>query len=327
MKKLGILTSGGDCTSMNKAITTFVQFCEHNNIEAHLIYNGFKGLVEGQIKKTTWEEVRTWYDLPGTKIYSARFPEFAEEKFQKLAANQVRTHQLDGVIVCGGNGSYIGAKKLSDQGIKVIAIPGTIDNDVASSEITIGFHSALEHIVSIIRMVRSTMESHHFISIIEIMGRECSDLTIFAGIATHADYVITGENIKTPDQIGEIVLKLRKDKPNQSIIILVTEKIYGTNNLPNLETTCKMAEKICKEPIRTNVIGYSQRAANPSAWDLVNTTRMTAAAVNMMKSGKSKLAIGNKGNEIVAIDLNDAINLVGPKRKKFIDKFINLKNY
>lgn len=325
MKRIGILTSGGDCSGMNKVITTFVQVCEHNQIEPYLIYNGYEGLTNGQIKKTTWNEVRNWYDLPGSKIYSSRFPEFENIETRKQAVIQLEKNHIDGIIVCGGNGSYLGALKLSELGVKVICLPGTIDNDVSSSETTIGFHSSLDYIVSTIRSIRATMESHHFISIVEIMGRNCPDLTIFAGIATHADYVITSENIKTPEELGLIIKKLRKINPSNSILILVTELLYGVGNLPSLEKTCEIASKIAGEKIRQNVLGYAQRGSVATAWDLINSTRMATAAVNLMKSGKANLAIGNKGNEIVAIDLLQAINLKNPNRKKFIEKFINLE--
>ena len=325
MKKIGILTSGGDCSTMNKVITTFVQVCEHNQIEPYLIYNGYEGLTKGEIRKTNWNEVRTWYDLPGSKIYSSRFPEFENLETRKKAVLQLQKHHIDGLIVCGGNGSYIGASKLAELGIKIITLPGTIDNDVSSSETTIGFHSSLDYVVKTIRSIRATMESHHFVSIVEIMGRNCPDLTIFAGIATHADYIITGENIKTPEELGSIIAKLKKLNPANSILILVTELLYGTNNFPSLEDTCKIATKISGEKIRINVLSYAQRGSDPSAWDLINSTRMTTAAVNLMKSGKNNVAIGNKGNEVVAIDLLDAINLKSPSRKKFIEKFINLE--
>ncbi|MGL4769215.1 MAG: ATP-dependent 6-phosphofructokinase [Mycoplasmoidaceae bacterium] len=326
MKNFAILTSGGDSSSMNKVITTFVRTCEHYGIKAFLIYDGFKGLVEGKIIPTNFQEVKNWYNLAGTKIHTSRFPELKEDKKQLEAAEQLKNHQIDGLIVCGGDGSFMGAYKLMLKGVKVNVIPGTIDNDTASSDISLGYCSSLEYIVTAIEAIKSTMESHHFVSIIEVMGRHCPDLAIFAGIATEADYVITSENFKSPEEIGHIIKKIRVNNSNSSIIIIVAEYIYGKNGVPNLEETSIIASKICGEKIRCNVIGYAQRAPKPSAVDLINATLLTTKAIELLNDNRFHYAIGFKGNDIIETNLEKAVNLKKRKRINLISKYINFNN-
>lgn len=307
-KKIAILTSGGDASSMNKVISTFVEYCIKNDYEPYFIYDGFKGLYEGKIKKATAKDVRGIEKRPGTIIKSARFPEFAEKKYRVTAAQNLKKLGIETIACCGGNGTYIGAQKLSDEGINVIGIPGTIDNDIASTELTVGFDSALNTIVKQVSSIRATMESHNFIGVVEIMGRDCPDLTMYASVCTEADLCITKDTYLDPEQFYQQIKKIRKTN-KESIVILVSELIYGKNGNPSLKELCDYASKKLGEKIRISVLGYLQRGAEPSAMDLYIATSLTIAALDHLFAGNKNFAVGLKNFKPHFTDLNKAVNM------------------
>ncbi|MGL4647497.1 MAG: ATP-dependent 6-phosphofructokinase [Mycoplasmoidaceae bacterium] len=319
-KKFAILTSGGDSSSMNKVLSTFVRTCILNEITPYFVYDGFEGLYKNKIKKASLKDVHNVWNLPGTLIKSSRFPQFKEEAIRKVAYEHYKRNEIDCLFVCGGNGSYIGAEKLSNLGANVVGLPGTIDNDIASSEFTIGFDTSLNSIKNDLVKIRATMESHGFITIVEIMGRDCLDLTLYAAIASEANFIITNENILSKEEILNVVKDLRKTNKG-AILILVSELIYGKNGLPSLAEVAAFVTEHINEKIRLNILGYTQRAGIPSAFDLILATKLTEAGIDLALKGVYNIVIGNKGQSIVHLPINKANNLKTASKIKEIEKF------
>lgn len=326
MKKrnFAILTSGGDCSSMNMVLSTFVKRCLEENIQPYFVYDGYKGLYDGDIKKATSKDVMHIWNLPGTKIKSARFPEFKEESIRKKAIQNLKKFDIDYLFVCGGNGSYIGAERLSKMGVKVIALPGTIDNDIASSDFTIGFDSALNSIKDDIYKIRTTMESHRFIAFVEIMGRNCLDLTLDAGLCTEADYIITNANILKKEEILKLIKNIRKTN-KESIVILVSELLYGIDGNPTLNEISEFVNKNIKEKIRINVLGYTQRASIPTAFDLKLSSELTNYAIDLALKNVHGISVGNQGFKYKSTPIEKANKMVNKNKKNEVIAF-NKKN-
>lgn len=323
-KNFAILTSGGDCSSMNMVLSTFVKKCLQENIQPYFVYNGYQGLYDGDIKKANLKDSMHIWNLPGTKIKSSRFPEFKEESIRKKAVENLKKFEIDYLFVCGGNGSYIGAEKLSDMGVKVIALPGTIDNDIASSDFTIGFDTALNSIKDDIYKIRSTMESHNFISFVEIMGRNCLDLTLDAGICTEADYIITNANILKKEEILKLIKNIRKTN-KESILILVSELLYGIDGNPTLNEISEFVNKNIKEKIRINVLGYTQRASIPTAFDLKLSSGLTNYALDLALKGVYGVSVGNQGFKYINTPISKANKMIIKSKKNEVAAF-NKKN-
>ena len=193
MRKIAVLTSGGDAPGMNGAIRAIVRVGIKRGFEVYGVYEGYKGLVAGNIKKLGYSDVSEILSKGGTILESSRLPSFKEDKVQEQAIHQLKQRGIDGLVVIGGDGSYKGALALSQKGIDCIAIPGTIDNDIPDTDHTIGFDTALNTIVDALDKLRDTSSSHQRCTILEVMGRRCGDLAINAGIADGAEMVITSE--------------------------------------------------------------------------------------------------------------------------------------
>lgn len=323
MKKIAILTSGGDSSSMNKCLSSFVTFAQRYDLEIYFVYGGFKGLVRNTIYKANYNEVKTWYNLPGTKILSARFMEFKQQEYVDKAIENLKALDIDSLVVIGGDGSYNGALKLHNSGFNVIGMPGTIDNDVSSTKYTIGFDTSLNSIVKRIFEIKSCMNSHRHIAMIEIMGRDCVDLTVYAGMATEADILITNESKLTPKELMDEIKKIRTFNKS-GLVILVNEKLLGEKDLPPINEYKKYIEENSNELVKVNVLGYGQRGGVPSAMDLIRATQMTEKACECINNNEYGKIIGiNEKEEIIAIDINDAINnFTNPKRIDLIKKYI-----
>lgn len=322
MKKIAILTSGGDATAMNKTISSLVYFAHKENIEAYLVYGGYEGLYKDNIILANLNEVRTWYNLTGTKIFSSRFPEFKDPIIRQQCILNLQNKDIDSLIVIGGDGSYIGALRLFEDGFNVIGLPGTIDNDVASSSYTIGFDSALNEIVDRIQEIKSCMESHSDVAIIEIMGRHCVDLTVFASIATASDIVITYENFLSPEKILNKINEIRNNRPTGSIVILVTELLLGIDGKPSLKDYKDYIEANSKNKIKINVLGYMQRGGKLTAMDSIRSTMMAQHAIELVVKNKFGRIIGVDEFQVVDYPILKAVKLTNPKRISLINKFI-----
>ncbi len=318
IKKIAILTSGGDAPGMNTAIKAIVNSAIKNNIEPYLVYEGYKGLTEGNFVKAKKEDVKLIGDKGGTIIYSARFPEFKEKSVREKAVAKLNEKGIDALIAIGGDGSYMGAARLTEMGIKTIGIPGTIDNDIASTDFTIGFHTALNTIVESLDKTRDTAESHNRAKIIEVMGRYCGDLAIHSAIATGAEVLSTSERKFSEVEIINQV-KLARELGNRSIIVVVTEHLYNVSDL------AKKLESETGIETRATILGHPQRGGSPTAEDRILASKMGAFAVERLIAGETGVAINIVNNKLITKDIIEVVNMERKSKQKLFELYDLIK--
>lgn len=286
IKKIAILTSGGDAPGMNNAIRAVVKEAKSNGIEPYLVYEGYKGLHTGAIKSAADIDFDNYIAKGGTFIYSARYPAFKDPQVRMEAKEQLDKLGIDALVVIGGDGSYQGAQLLHEIGVKTIGLPGTIDNDISSSDFTIGYDTALNTIVQNVDRVRDTMASHDRCGIVEVMGHGCGDLALFGGMATGAEVIVTNEFPLTPEEIGQRV-KEQHAMGKRSVIVLVAEDTFD-----DLKAVAKTVEEISGKVTRAMSLSHTQRGGVPTAQERINATRMGIRAVRLLREGHSGLAVG-----------------------------------
>ena len=303
IKKIAVLTSGGDAPGMNAAVRAVIRAGIFRGKDMYVVYDGLKGLVAGSIKEVNKDFTQDVINRGGTIIRSARLPEFKEPEVVEKAATILNDFEIDALIGIGGDGTFRGLNDLSKHGIKVVGIPGTIDNDVGSTEQTIGFSTALNTICECVDKLKDTSGSHQRCSLIEVMGRHCGDLAMYAALAEGAEGVICVEH-----QLKEDVLfrKLRKMKAqNKShAIIIVSENLLDINEL------AKKIEQETGFDTRTEVLGRLQRGGSPSAEDRVLAARMGAKSIEIvLDEKKPSSVVGVRGGQIVDMPIDEAVKL------------------
>lgn len=309
IKKIGVLTSGGDAPGMNAAIRAVIRSGLDANLEMYVIYGGYKGIIERDIEKVDRKFVAEIINRGGTKIGTARLPEFATEETQNEAVKILGEFGIDALVTIGGDGTYKGALALSRKGIKCVALPGTIDNDVASSDYTIGFSTALQTIVDCVDKLRDTSSSHQRCSVIEVMGRYCGDLALYASIATGADIVITRENPMTDEEVIECV-KEQVAMGKHHVMVVVTEYTTDVNKL------AKTITEHCGIEAKAEVLGRIQRGGTPTALDRYLATTMGVYAVDTLLDGKTGVCIGIINNELKATPIEEALKMTNKSNKE-----------
>ncbi len=318
IKKIAILTSGGDAPGMNTAVKAVVNAAIHEGLEPYIVYEGYLGLVNGNFKKVEKSDVKFIGGIGGTFIYSARFPEFKEVEVREKAVAKMREEGIDALVAIGGDGSYMGAAKLTEMGIKTIGLPGTIDNDIASTDFTIGFHTALNTIVRNLDRTRDTSESHNRAAIVEVMGRNCGDLAINAAIATGAEVLSTAERKLSEEEIIAQV-KASRELGNRSIMVVVTENLYDVNAL------AKRLESETGIESRATVLGHPQRGGNPTAEDRFLATTMGAFAVEKLLEGETGVAVNIVNNKLTTKDILEVVSMDRPSRAELFHQYDLIK--
>lgn len=330
IKKIAILASGGNSPAMNNAIITLVRKAKSLGISVELIYEGYKGLLEENFVKSQLSMLSYFYANGSVIIGTSRYPKFTELKVRQKAKQILNKHKIDCLFVIGGDGSYKGAEGLAKLGIKVICLPGTIDNDVRSTVKTIGFSTALNQIVTSIDNIRNSFDSHCGIALVEVMGRRFPDLSINAAIATQAEGLVTCDNVLSVDDIVKISKETWKNK-HRSCIIVVSEKVYGYNGLPTLAQITKEIKEKTNRLCRTIVLGYIQRGGVPSAEDRILASRLASFAIDQcIKSEKNKsYTIDYLGaGKIVANEISKSLNLkVKETNKKVYLDFLKYNKF
>lgn len=308
IKKIGVLTSGGDAPGMNAAVRGVVRTALSEGLEVYGVYDGYLGLYNDRIEKLDRSSVSDVINSGGTFLGSARFPEFKEESVRAQAIENLKKHGIDALVVIGGDGSYMGAKKLTEMGYPCIGLPGTIDNDIAGTDYTIGYMTALNTVIDAIDRLRDTSSSHQRISIVEIMGRHCGDLTLMAAIAGGCEYIITPETgLDKEKLIASIQQGIEKGKKHA--IIALTELVTDANGL------AKEIEAATGRETRATVLGHIQRGGRPRAFDRVLASRMGNFAVHLLLQGHGGRCVGIQRDELVHHDIIDAIeNMKRPVR-------------
>lgn len=305
MKRIGVLTSGGDSPGMNAAVRAVVRKGIFEGIEVFGVYSGYQGLIDGKISKLEAGDVGDIIQRGGTALYSARCPEFITDAGQEKAIAHMKEHGLEGLVVIGGDGSYRGAMALTKKGIPAIGVPGTIDNDIPGTDYTIGFDTALNTVIEAIDKIRDTATSHERTFIIEVMGRDAGDLALWAGLAGGAETILIPEQAFDLDDMIDRLEKGKKRGKKHSIII-VAEGVMSAQELANL-----LSEKSDTET-RISVLGHIQRGGSPTARDRVLGSLFGARAVEALLKGEGGQAIGMVNNKVVDYDMEEAFKL---KRK------------
>ncbi|AAU36984.1 MULTISPECIES: 6-phosphofructokinase [Basfia] len=302
IKKIAVLTSGGDAPGMNAAIRGVVRSALFEGLEVFGVYDGYYGLYHNKIKQLNRYSVSDVITRGGTFLGSARFPEFKNPEVRAKCAEILRSHGIDALVVIGGDGSYTGAKLLTEEhGIQCIGLPGTIDNDAPGTDYTIGYQTALETAVDAIDRLRDTSSSHQRISIVEIMGRHCSDLTINAALAGGCEYIVASEvEFDQEELIQQIERSIANGK--RHAIIAITELITDVHEL------AKRIEERVHHETRATVLGHVQRGGSPCAFDRILASRMGVYAVDLLLQGKGGYCVGIQNEQLVHHDIIDAIN-------------------
>jgi len=309
LKRIGVLTSGGDSPGMNAAIRAVTRSALSQGIEVVAIEDGFKGMVEGSMYLMNTRSVSDILYRGGTILGSARLPEFKDIEVRKVAVAKLKEFGVEAVVVIGGDGTYRGAMALTDMGINCIGLPGTIDNDIVSTDYTIGFDTALNTVIQNIDKLRDTSSSHHRCSVVEVMGNKCGDLAIYAGISCGAEIIVTQE---TGYDEQEVLAKLREldtNRKKKHAIVVISEKITDVEML---------AAKISKSTGfsgRSTVLGHIQRGGSPTAFDRVLATRMGDYAVELLVKGIGGHCVGMVHNEITSFPIEEALAMPKASRK------------
>ncbi|WP_423362974.1 6-phosphofructokinase [Mycoplasma sp. P36-A1] len=302
MNKVAILTSGGDAPGMNAAIRAFVRTALHHGMEVYGIRDGFHGLYHDDIFAMDRSSVSDTLNRGGTILGTARFLEMLEPEVQVEIANKLKKMGIEGLVVIGGDGSYRGALALARHGIKVIGVPGTIDNDIPSTKLTIGYDTAVNTVVEAIDKLRDTSTSHRRCSIVEVMGRNCGDIALKAGISTGAEAIITSDFEYSFEQLVNLA-KEAFASGKQHFLIVITE------NITNVLELAKAIEKCTKFNSRATILGYIQRGGTPSAIDRYIASLFGAKAADYLVAGKSKICLGTDGFKIYATPIEEALKL------------------
>ena len=303
VKRIGVLTSGGDAPGMNAAIRAVVRACLYRGIDCVGIRRGYNGLINGDIFKMDAGSVTHIINRGGTILYTARSDEFRTEDGQKRAAGTCKLLGLDGIVAIGGDGTFRGAEALSEQGISVVGIPATIDNDIACTDYTLGFDTASNTAVDAIDRLRDTMQSHERCSVVEVMGRNAGHLALYVGLAVGATAVLMPE--VSVDFDRDVANKIRNARlSGKTHFMIVVAEGAGSA----MEIGKKIKEALGLDP-RVTILGHIQRGGTPSARDRVMATRMGYTAVDVLASGKTNRLICAKHGDMVDVDLEEGLSM------------------
>ena len=310
-KTIGVLTSGGDAPGMNAALRAVTRAAISNDIKVKAIYRGYKGLIDGEVKEFTTQDVSGIIQRGGTILKSARCAEFPTKEGRQLAYETLKREEIDALIVIGGDGTFTGARIFAQEyNIPVIGIPGTIDNDLWGTDATIGYDTALNTIMHCVDTLRDTATSHERVFLVEVMGRDAGFLTLNAAIAAGAEAAIIPERATIIEQIEEAIGQGKRKSKNSSIVLVQEHAIEG-----GAQAVAKMMEEAHPEfSSRVTILGHLQRGGSPSASDRILASRMGIAAVQALIEDQRNIMVGLQDDEIVYVPLSKAI-----KQKKDIN--------
>lgn len=303
MKTIGVLTSGGDAPGMNAAIRAVVRTACENGIKVYGINRGYQGLIEGDLRELNIRSVSDIIHRGGTMLYSARCKAFREEAGMQQAIDTCKEFGIEGIVVIGGDGSFRGARDLSLRGIPCIGVPGTIDNDIVSSDYTIGYDTCLNTVMQMVDRVRDTVESHSRCVVVEVMGNRCGDLTLNAGIAVGATAIVIPE-IQS-DIEKHVIERIRRTQKTDKkhFIVMVAEGIGGVEEL------ARKIEKECGVESRAVILGHVQRGGSPTVRDRVAASQMGYKAVQLLMDGIGNRVVVQKDDHIVDYDIYEALSM------------------
>lgn len=303
IKKIAVLTSGGDAPGMNSAVRAVVFSANNLGIEVVGVLRGYEGLIDWETIPLGLDDVRNINNQGGTILFTSRSERFLEQKYRQIAAENLRAHDVDAVVAIGGDGTLRGAIKFKDEDVNIVCIPGTIDRDVACSEYTLGFDTAANTAMEAIDKIRDSSVSHGRCSVVEVMGRKRGYIALWAGMATSADAIVLPE--KWDGNFDYIINALRKRHTDgrNSYLVVVAEGVTDAG---------KLADLIQKETgieSRVSVLGYIQRGGQPTAKDRMYGSLMGAYAIEILRQGRGNRIVAIKNDILVDYDIAEAIDL------------------
>ena len=317
IEKIAVLTSGGDAPGMNAAIRAVVRACSYHGVTCIGIYKGYEGLIHNNLEELNARSVRNVINKGGTFLKSARSKDFRTKEGREKAHQTLVKNNIDALIVIGGDGSFTGALKLSQEfDFPVIGIPGTIDNDINGTDFTIGYDTALNTVVEAIDKIRDTASSHNRLFLIEVMGRDAGDIALNAGIGAGAEEILIPEENLGVDRLIESLRKSKESGKTSSIIVVAEGDTSGKNIF---ELGEYVEEKLEDDyEVRVSVLGHIQRGGSPSCYDRVLASKLGVGAVEALLEGKRDVMIGIVHKQVTLVSLTDALKKRIHKHDKLI---------
>ena len=306
-KSIAVLTSGGDAPGMNAAVRAVVRAGINMGMDVYGIYRGYNGLLNGDVKKMDLRSVSDIIGNGGTMLYTARCLEFKEKQAQERAAEFCRKLGISGVVVIGGDGSFRGAQALTNAGINCIGVPGTIDNDIACSEYTIGFDTAMNTAIDMIDRIRDTAQSHDRCSIVEVMGRRCGDIALQTGVAVGATAILVPEvEFKIEKDVIQRILNTQKTGKKHFVIVVAEGVGYEEHKYSAPKLATYIQQRLGIEA-RATVLGHVQRGGSPTVRDRVVASEMGYRAVELLKNDIGNRVVVMRDNKITDLDIDEAL--------------------
>jgi 6-phosphofructokinase 1 len=303
MKKIAILTSGGDSPGMNAAVRAVVKSCLHYGVIPIGVKDGFEGLMNGWYKEMCYDDVNNIIQLGGTILGSARSAEFRTKEGRQRAIDNIRKHEIHGLVVVGGDGSFAGARALSQEmDLPIIGLPGTIDNDLYGTEASIGYDTALNTVINAIDKIRDTASSHKRIFFVEVMGRDSGFIALNSAIASGAESVLIPELVTNLDIIVDQIKNQNKGKRSSIIVVAEGDDAGGAVDIMR-----KVKPHLEGYDLRTTILGHIQRGGSPTFLDRSIATRSGVKAVELLLNGQRDLMVGLQSDKMVTVSINDAI--------------------
>ena len=301
MKRIGLLTSGGDAPGMNAAIRAVVRSGIYFGMEVYGIERGYAGLIEDNVYPMEMRSVSNIVQCGGTRLRTARCLEMLTVEGQKKALDTLEKHGIEGLVVIGGDGSFKGAKTLSEYGIPTIGIPGTIDNDLEYTDYTLGFDTAVNTCLDIINKLRDTMTSHERVSVVEVMGRHCGDIALYSGIASGAEIIVVPEIAFDMHEIVSRINRSRASGKHSNIIV--------AEGVMSAEKFAAALQAFTEYSVRPTCIGHVQRGGSPSMSDRMLAAQFGNKAVRLLNDNIGNRVVGIRDNKIIDMDIVEAVSM------------------
>ena len=315
MKKIALITSGGDAPGMNACVRSIVKTCLYYNIIPFGIYDGFQGMIEKRGTVLGYEDIDNIIHRGGTILGTARSEEFRTDEGRRKAIEYLKEESIDGLVVIGGDGSFTGAYVLGQEmNIPIIGIPGTIDNDIFGTDHTIGYDTALNTVIEAIDKIRDTASSHHRAFFIEVMGRDAGFIALNSAIASGAESVLIPEEVTNIDNLVKEIKEHNKGRRSSIIIVAEGEDAGGAKEIVE-----KISPLLPEFSLRFTILGHIQRGGSPSALDRIIATRMGSYSVELLLEGKSNVMIGVYGEELSTCSIEQGIKEHASPEKSKID--------
>jgi len=305
IKKIGVMTSGGDAPGMNAAIRAVVRACSYYRVECIGIYRGYQGLIEGDFINLGPRSVSNIISKGGTMLKSARSREFRTVEGRKKAYKQLINTEIDALVLIGGDGTFTGGMVFSSEfDIPCIGVPGTIDNDIFGTNFTIGYDTALNTVIEVIDKIRDTASSHNRLFFVEVMGRDAGFIALNAGVGAGAEEILIPEEDMGLERLLECLKRTKRSGKSSSIVAVAEGDKIGKNVF---ELANYVEENLPEYEVRVSVLGHMQRGGSPSCFDRVLATRLGVRAVELLLDGKSNLMVGLINNRVETTDLERAV--------------------